>query len=90
MWVRGAGACVSGLLVHALTTKHGPLLTGLNCALGGLHCCRYGLWMQLISGVSLENFLHKGAPTRVDPAVVLDTLHNRLNKTQVGWVLGSA
>jgi hypothetical protein len=28
----------------------------------GYHIRWYGLWMERISGVSLENFLHKGEP----------------------------
>lgn len=35
------------------------------------------------AGVSIENFLQKGKPTRVPPAKVIDFLMNKLNKTQV-------
>ena len=43
----------------------------------------HGLWMEVATGVSMENFLHKGEPSRFPPAVILDLLHNKLNKTQV-------
>lgn len=33
----------------------------------GYHIRWHGLWMELIHGVSLENFLHKGLPQRVSP-----------------------
>uniref|UniRef100_A0A7S0RET0 PI3K/PI4K catalytic domain-containing protein n=1 Tax=Chlamydomonas leiostraca TaxID=1034604 RepID=A0A7S0RET0_9CHLO len=49
----------------------------------GYHIRWHGLWMELIKGVSLENFLHKGEPVRLPPPEVLDVLHNKLNKTQV-------
>ena len=31
----------------------------------------------------MENFLHRGEPSRFPPAVILDLIHNKLNKTQV-------
>ena len=49
----------------------------------GFHVRWFGLWMELADGISMENFLRKGMPSDVPPAVVLDFLHNKLNKTQV-------
>lgn len=49
----------------------------------GYHIRWYGLWMEHVKGISLENFLHKGTPVRQPPSVVLDMFHNKMNKTQV-------
>mmetsp|Transcript_5477 Transcript_5477/g.12120 ORF Transcript_5477/g.12120 Transcript_5477/m.12120 type:complete len:525 (+) Transcript_5477:133-1707(+) len=49
----------------------------------GYHIRWHGLWMEYADGVSLENFLHKGEPSRFPPPVILDLMHNKLNKTQV-------
>ncbi|KAL6755005.1 hypothetical protein V8C86DRAFT_2686314 [Haematococcus lacustris] len=49
----------------------------------GFHIRWYGLWMELIPGISLENFLHKGDPKRLPPEQVLDIMHHKLNKSQV-------
>ena len=35
------------------------------------------------AGVSMENVLNKGEPTHLPPAVILDLIQNKLNKTQV-------
>eukprot|EP00967_Tisochrysis_lutea_P086918 scaffold122766_cov18-Tisochrysis_lutea.AAC.1 len=41
-------------------------------------------WMRgpCTAGVSMENFLQKGKPTRVPPPQVVDYFMNKLNKTQ--------
>ena len=39
--------------------------------------------MEVAHGTSMENFLHKGEPSRFPPGTVLDFLQNKLNKTQV-------
>ncbi len=72
----------------------------------GYHIRWHSLWMEVATGVSMENFLHKGEPTRFPPEVsksdscrlrrqeswrcmivffqvILDLMHNKLNKTQV-------
>eukprot|EP00200_Dunaliella_tertiolecta_P002061 CAMPEP_0202342448 /NCGR_PEP_ID=MMETSP1126-20121109/3006_1 /ASSEMBLY_ACC=CAM_ASM_000457 /TAXON_ID=3047 /ORGANISM="Dunaliella tertiolecta, Strain CCMP1320" /LENGTH=474 /DNA_ID=CAMNT_0048933401 /DNA_START=1018 /DNA_END=2442 /DNA_ORIENTATION=+ len=49
----------------------------------GYHVHWFGLWQELVNGVSMENFLQKGKPTRVPPPQVVDYFMNKLNKTQV-------
>ena len=49
----------------------------------GFHVRWFGLWMELADGISLENFLQKGVPSKVPIADVMDYLHNKLNRTQV-------
>ncbi|KXZ45058.1 hypothetical protein GPECTOR_59g667 [Gonium pectorale] len=43
----------------------------------------YGLWMEYVDGISLENYLHKGKPRRQPLPVIADMLNNRLNKSRV-------
>lgn len=49
----------------------------------GFHIRWHGLWMEVADGVSMENFLHRGEPSRFPHSHVLDIFHNKLNKTQV-------
>lgn len=49
----------------------------------GFHIRWYGLWMEVAEGVSMENFLHRGSPSRFPPPAILDLLQNKLNRTQV-------
>ena len=49
----------------------------------GYHIRWHGLWMEYVHGVSLENILNKGSPSRLPPSVILNLMHNKLNKTQV-------
>lgn len=39
--------------------------------------------LPVTAGVSMENFLLKGKPARVNPLKVVDFMMNKLNKTQV-------
>ncbi|PNW74176.1 hypothetical protein CHLRE_13g588350v5 [Chlamydomonas reinhardtii] len=43
----------------------------------------YGLWMEYVDGISLENLLHKGAPKRLPLPVIADLLNNKLNASKV-------
>ncbi|KAG1662705.1 hypothetical protein FOA52_014570 [Chlamydomonas sp. UWO 241] len=49
----------------------------------GFHIRWHGLWMEVADGISMENLLNKGTPTRVPEDAMLDLFHSRLNKTQV-------
>lgn len=55
----------------------------------GYHVRWHGLWMELADGVSMENVLNKGRPSPLQPEVLLDIMHNKLNKTQVRIGRGS-
>ncbi|MEW5313837.1 MAG: hypothetical protein WDW38_005372 [Sanguina aurantia] len=48
----------------------------------GYHIRWYGLWMEYVNGISLENFLHRGLPVRFPPEYVINFFENRINKTQ--------
>ncbi|GIL86967.1 hypothetical protein Vretifemale_15166 [Volvox reticuliferus] len=43
----------------------------------------WGLWMEYVEGVSLENFLYRGIPRRLPLETIADMFNNRLNKTRV-------
>ncbi|GIL86976.1 hypothetical protein Vretifemale_15166 [Volvox reticuliferus] len=43
----------------------------------------WGLWMEYVEGISLENFLYHGIPRRQPLETVADMFNNRLNKTRV-------
>ncbi|KAG1662707.1 hypothetical protein FOA52_014572 [Chlamydomonas sp. UWO 241] len=50
---------------------------------GGFHIRWHGLWMEVADGVSLENLLNKGVPTRVPASAMLDLFNRRLNGTRI-------
>ncbi|EFJ50201.1 hypothetical protein VOLCADRAFT_89086 [Volvox carteri f. nagariensis] len=43
----------------------------------------WGLWMEYVEGVSLENVLFKGVPKRLPLETIADLFNNRLNTTRV-------
>ncbi|GFR49181.1 hypothetical protein Agub_g11205, partial [Astrephomene gubernaculifera] len=43
----------------------------------------WGLWMEYVDGISLENFIHKGKPKRLPPPTIAGLLNDRLNRTRV-------
>ncbi|GIL79180.1 hypothetical protein Vretimale_16715 [Volvox reticuliferus] len=43
----------------------------------------WGLWMEYVEGVSLENFLYRGIPRPLPLDTIADMFNNRLNKTRV-------
>ncbi|GLI65769.1 hypothetical protein VaNZ11_009364 [Volvox africanus] len=43
----------------------------------------WGLWMEYVEGISLENFLYRGIPRRLPLDTIADMFNNRLNKTRI-------